>query len=77
MTFIILCVTRNQAMTSPGFHNVFNIPNRTETQKLLVMKAEHKLFFKMTFQRSAFVANKIVARQCIHRQKDIPHKQYP
>lgn len=40
------------------------------------MKAKHKLFFKMPFQRSAFVANKIVARQCIHKQNDIPHRQY-
>lgn len=76
MTFTIFCVPRNQAMTSPGSHNVFNILNRIETQKLLVTKANHELFFKMPFQKSAFVANKIVARQYIHKQKNIPHKQY-
>lgn len=30
----------------------------------------------MPFQRSAFVANKVVARQWIHKQKNIPHRQY-
>jgi len=44
MTFMVLCVTRNQAMVRLGFHNVFNIPSRIETQKLLVTKAKHKLF---------------------------------
>lgn len=54
MTFIVLCVIRNRAMTAPGFHTVFNIPNRIETQKLLVTEAKHKHFLSDAFSKLFF-----------------------
>lgn len=60
MAFIVLCVIRNRAMTAPGFHNLFNIPNRIETQKLLVTESKHKHFLSDAFSKLFFLKKKLL-----------------